>query len=163
MTLHGFATSLALATLAIAGIAGAVSAGDQVPFRGDLEGVATLAPANPPPFLSVLVDATGSATLLGQFTLTIPHLVNPVTRTAAGTYDFVASNGDTLSADFTGVSAPTATPGVISIVENATITGGTGRFAGATGAFTAERSFNLSSGATTGSFEGTISSVGASH
>ncbi|HET7217906.1 MAG TPA: hypothetical protein VFJ02_07650, partial [Vicinamibacterales bacterium] len=63
-------------------------------------------------------------------------------------------------AGFTGHATLTA-PGVLSIVETATITGGTGRFADATGSFTVERVFNQATGVTTGSFEGTISSPGA--
>jgi hypothetical protein len=88
--------------------------------------------------------------------------VNRATRTASGSYQFTAANGDTLSADFTGQSMPTATLGVISIVETATITGGTGRFDGATGSFTSERTYDTFLGTTTGSFKGTISSPGAS-
>ena len=38
---------------------------------------------------------------------------------------------------------------------------GTGRFAGATGSFLAERLYDTVDGTTTGSFEGTISSTGA--
>jgi hypothetical protein len=45
-------------------------------------------------------------------------------------------------------------------VETATITGGTGRFAGATGSFTAERTFYVASGKTIGSSEGWISPPG---
>ena len=52
-------------------------------------------------------------------------------------------------------------PGVLYIVETATIAGGTGRFAGATGAFTVQRLNDTTSGTTIGSFEGTISSPGA--
>ena len=40
-------------------------------------------------------------------------------------------------------------------------TGGTGRFAGATGEFTVERLVDTATGETEGSFEGTISSPGA--
>ena len=108
----------------------------------------------------MIVEATGNATQLGQFTLAIPHLVNRATRTAIGSYQFTAANGDTLSADFTGQATPTATPGVIYIVETATITGGTGRFAGATGSFTSERLYDTIAGTTIGSFEGTISTPG---
>ena len=57
-------------------------------------------------------------------------------------------------------ATPTA-PGVLSIAESATITGGTGRFADATGTFTVERLFNQVTPLTTGSFQGTISSPGA--
>jgi hypothetical protein len=45
---------------------------------------------------------------------------------------------------------------VLYIEETATITGGTGRFAGATGSFTAERLYDMVAGTTIGSFEGTI-------
>ena len=58
---------------------------------------------------------------------------------------------------------PTGTPGVLYIVETATITGGTGRFADATGSFTIERYYDTAAGTTTGSFEGTISPPGARH
>ena len=148
--------ALPLAVVAMLGLAGPAAAGERRPFRGRLEGVVTVTPLDPP-FVSVLVNATGNATHLGRFRLAIPHTVNTATRTAAGSYHFVAANGDTLSADFTGQASPTATPGVLSIVETATITGGTGRFAGATGSFTSERWYDTIAGTTIGSFEGTIS------
>jgi phage-related minor tail protein len=97
---------------------------------------------------------------LGRFTVEIPHVVNTTNRTSTGTYEFTAANGDRLTAGFTGQATLTA-PGVLSIVETATITGGTGRFADATGSFIVERLFNQVTGLTSGSFEGTISSPGA--
>ena len=88
--------------------------------------------------------------------------MNTVARTLTGSYEFTAANGDTLIADFTGQSGPTLeNPRVLLSVETATITGGTGRFAGATGSFTVERLLNLDTFLTTVSFEGTISSPGA--
>src|SRR5207253_4030549 len=129
---------LALATLVVLGLAGPAAADEQTPFKGGFEGDVTHTPLIPP-FDSVLVEAAGEATHLGRFTLDIPHVVNRANRTAIGTYEFTAANGDTLTADFTGLATPTATPGVLYIVESATITGGTGRFAGATGSFTTER------------------------
>jgi hypothetical protein len=159
MRFHSSAASVAFAALAVLGLAGPAAAGEQVPFKGRLDGIVTVTPLTPP-FVSVLVEAAGNATHLGQFSLAIPHVVNRATRTAVGSYEFTAANGDTLFADFTGQSAPTATPGVLSIVEIATITGGTGRFAGATGGFISERLFDSIAGTTIGSFEGTISSRG---
>jgi hypothetical protein len=163
MKRHSFRASLALAALAVTAIAGPLAAGEQVPFKGSLEGIVTVTPVpdSPPTIVDVLVEGTGNATQLGQFAFTIPHRVNRATRTASGSYHFTAANGDTLSADFTGQSMPTETLGVISIVETATITGGTGRFAGATGSFTSERTYDTFIGTTTGSFKGTISSPGA--
>jgi hypothetical protein len=162
MNRRSFAAAVTLAALVLVGLAGPAAAGEQVPFKGSLEGPVTHTTVAPHTDY-VVVDATGTATRLGQFTLTVPHFVDTSTRTAAGTYQFTAANGDTLTADFTGVSVPTDVPGVIYIVETATITGGTGRFEGATGTFVAERLFDRVAGTTTGSFAGTISSVGASN
>jgi hypothetical protein len=140
--------------------AGRVAAAEKVPFKGSLEGTATIAPLTPP-LASVRIEATGNATQLGGFTVAIPHIVNQTASTGSGSYEFIAANGDTLTAEFTG-QATITTPGVLSIRETATITGGTGRFAGASGSFTAERVFDTATSITTGSFEGTISSPGAS-
>ena len=144
-----------LAIVGVLALAGPAAAADQVPFKGSLEGDVTRTPA--PPVVRVDIAATGNATQLGQFTLDVPHVVNPVTRTAIGSYQFTAANGDTLTAEFTGRSMPTGTPGVLYIEEIATITAGTGRFEGATGTFTAERLYDSVAGTTAGSFSGTIS------
>jgi hypothetical protein len=139
--------------------AGVLSNDQEVPFKGRLEGTATITPGTPP-FLSVSIDGMGNATHLGRFTVEIPHVVNTTNRTSTGTYEFIAANGDTLTAGFTG-HATLIAPGVLSIVETATITGGTGRFADATGSFAVERVFNQVTRLTTGSFEGTVSSPGS--
>ena len=151
---------LALTTLAVLFLARPVVAAAQIPFKGQLQGEVTRSGA--PPVVSVNVAAEGTASHLGRFTLEIPHSVNVITRTATGSYLFVAANGDTLTADFVGHSMPTAEdPTVLYIVETATITGGTGRFAGAAGSFTCERLYDTIGGTTTGSFTGAISSPGA--
>jgi len=144
-----------IAIALVLSLAGPAAADEQLPFKGKLEGTVTVTPLEPP-LASVVIDATGTATRLGRFSLSVPHLVNQANRTGSGTYEFTAANGDTLTASFTGQATPVA-PGVISTTETATITGGTGRFAGATGAFTATRLFVVASGTTTGSFDGTIS------
>ena len=161
MKRYSLAASLALAVLVVLGLAGPASAGEQLPFKGSFEGDVTVTPLAPP-FVMVDVEATGNATQLGLFTLDIPHVVNRADRTAVGTYEFTAANGDKVYATFTGIAAPTATPGVLYIEETATITGGTGRFAGATGSFTSERWYDMIAGTTTGSFDGTITPPGAS-
>jgi hypothetical protein len=160
MTRHSFAAHAVLTALAVLGLASTAAAGEQVPFKGTLEGVVTHTPLDLQHDL-VDVDATGNATQLGQFILDIPHIVDHTNGTAIGTYEFTAANGDTVFAVFTGQATPTSTPGVLYIVETATIIGGTGRFAGATGGFVCERLFDRIAGTTTGSFEGTISSPGA--
>ena len=159
MKRYSSAAGLALAVVVALGLAGPAAAGEPVPFKGSLEGDVTVSPLTPP-FVQVDVDATGNATQLGEFALAIPHKVNRADRTAVGTYEFTAANGDMLFADFTGTATPTAIPGVLYIEETATITGGTGRFAGATGSFVCERLYDTIAGTTIGSFEGTISDDG---
>ena len=96
-----------------------------VPFKGEFEARLTQSTPLDPPLLSNLNEGAGHATHLGRFTLRIPHVVNTTTRVATGTYEFTAANGDTLLAGFTGQATPIA-PGVLAVVDSATITGGTG-------------------------------------
>lgn len=139
-----------------------VAADKEVPFKGSLEGPETIQ-LIPPHFLSSILKGTGNATQLGSFTVIKLDFVNLLTSNDLGSLAFTAANGDILTADFTGSASPTGTPGVLSVVETAFISGGTGRFAGATGSFIITRSFDLATNLTAGTFEGTISSPGAKH
>lgn len=143
-----------------ADVASPEKARKQVPFRGRLDGDVTRTPLSPP-LVSVLVEGTGQAAHLGRYTFTFPHVVDSSTRLATGTYTFTAANGAKLTANVTGIAMLSETPNVLSIVETATITGGTGRFARATGSFVIERLFDTVALTTSGSFEGTISRPGA--
>jgi hypothetical protein len=140
-------------------LASPVAAGAQVPFKGSLAGTVIVTPLDPP-FASVVIEATGNATHLGRFALVIPHQVNQALRVGEGTYVFTAANGDTVTATFSGQGTVLA-PGILSSTDVAVIIGGTGRFAGASGTFTAERIFHVATGAITGTFKGTITSPGA--
>jgi hypothetical protein len=151
----------AFALLALLVLGGTAAAGELVPFKGDLDATVERTPVPGEPLVLVEVDGGGKAAHLGRFTFEAPHYVNTATRTAAGTYTFTAANGDTLTADFTGTATPVPGSSLLYIVETATITGGTGRFADATGSFTVERLYDPVDGTTTGSFEGTLSSAGA--
>jgi hypothetical protein len=140
-------------------LAGPVSAAEQVPFRGTLAGTASITPLDPP-MVAVRIEATGTATYLGRFTLEAPHVVNQATLTAVGTYRITAANGDTITADLAGTATMVNPPFVVAITETATITGGTGRFEGATGSILVERVFNRATGVTTGTLNGWISFAG---
>ena len=111
--------------------------------------------------VQVVIEATGTATHIGRFTLQAPHVVNQATLTAVGTYVLTAANGDTITADLAGTARMVEPPNVIAITETATVTGGTGRFEGATGSIQVERVFNRATGVTTGTFEGWISLRGS--
>lgn len=162
MNRRSVAAGLALAVLVVLGLAAPVAARDQVPFKGRFELNGGIVTPVAPPIVSVEIDGTGNATQLGQFTVSVPHLVNRSTGMLVGSYEFTAANGDTLTADFVGQAVPSGVPGVLFVVEAATITGGTGRFTGATGSFTTERLVDTTTGTVIGSFVGTISSPGAS-
>jgi len=156
--------SLALAVLAVMWLGGPGTAGDQVPFKGGLEGTYTAVPIDPnaPLIVAVHLTAAGNATHLGKFTYDFPHVVNRTTvpSTGAGSCTITAANGDQVFADVVGTATLVA-PGMLHAVENATITGGTGRFANATGSFTVDRLLNQIALTTVGSFTGTISSSGS--
>lgn len=141
------------------------AAQNQVPFKGSIQGHEIDTPQGGPPPTTLIVDgsATGIATHLGQFSFSYQLTVNLANGTATGSARLIAANGDIVYTTIAGSSEPTATPGVASITEINTITGGTGRFAGTQGSFTVERLLNLVTGFTSGSFHGTITSPGAAH
>jgi len=128
--------------------------GAQLPFHGSLQAQETDVVA--PPFLLVNGTGSGTATHLGRFTSTFTVRVTLATGSATGNVAFVAANGDQLDATFTGQATPTSEPGVVTIEEIATISGGTGRFADSTGGFTIHRVLNQATGVSSGSFDGTL-------
>lgn len=137
-----------------AAFAGPKATERQVPFHGSLSGVESDAVQFPILFVNGI--GTGNATHLGRFTVTYEDQVDLRTRQGTGSIHFIAANGDSVFAAIIGEATPTETPGIVSIVEIGTITGGTGRFAGATGSFILERLVDQATGSTSGSFDGTI-------
>jgi hypothetical protein len=106
----------------------------------------------------MLVEATGSgnATQLGLYTIHFQAEVNIPTLASSTLATLTAANGDSLFAEGWGQGTPTTTPGMVSIVETYTITGGTGRFVGASGNFTVERLLDRASGVSSGTISGNI-------
>jgi hypothetical protein len=136
----------------------------QVPFSGSVQGRENDVFQGPPPGM-LLVDGNGKgiATHLGRFTLAWNVTVNLANGAGTGFAQLIAANGDRIYTTLVGQGEPTDTPGVNRIVEINTITGGTGRFSDAEGSFTLERLVDLTTGFTSGSFHGTITSPGAAH
>jgi hypothetical protein len=153
------AAGVAPAVVAVLALAGPAAAGDAVPFSGGFAGTDTGTPIPNTQFASVTVEAAGTATHLGRFAYTAQLTVNTATGVGSGTFVFTAANGDTVYGTINGQAAFTP-PNVLSIAETATVTGGTGRFAGATGGFDVARLKNTATGATVASFEGAISAPG---
>ena len=115
-----------------------------------------------PTSIVVTTVGTGIGTELGKFSFTQRSTVFFATGTGVGTTHWVAANGDTIDTTVSGSGQP-GNPGEFIITDHHTITGGTGRFAGAQGTFTVDRVASAVTFTTSGSFDGTITSPGASH
>jgi hypothetical protein len=158
MNCYSSAASLVLAVLATLSMAGSAAAQHQAPFHGVFEGDYTVTPIPGTPTASLVVSASGHGSQVGAFDLEIPHVVNFATATATGSYLMTAANGDMVFGTFTGHATPIGSDGHYAmLVEEVAITGGTGRFAGATGSFTAVRWIDRVNLQTIGYYEGTIS------
>jgi hypothetical protein len=151
------ATIAPLLIIALAGTAltTQAKAGEkELPLKGTLQSVETYVVT--PPFMSVTATGSGNATQLGQFTINYEVNVNLETLAGEGSAQIVAANGDMLYATIAGQATPAGAPDVFNVVEEFTITGGTGRFEHASGSFTLNREVNITTGATSGSFDGSI-------
>jgi hypothetical protein len=137
---------------------GAATAASTVPFKGKLEGLADPPQFEPPPspFFSAHLLARGNATHLGRFTMDYSHRVNLLTLAGIGMATFTAANGDTLTTTVEGTATPTSSPTAFTVAETHTITGGSGRFAGARGSFIVCRSVDFADPFTTGSIDGEL-------
>jgi hypothetical protein len=132
------------------------AAQQQVPFKGTFQGKDAV---NPP---MIATSGTGIGTHVGAFSLTQELSLT----TATGPAHWVAANGDNIDSTF--VASPdfsTQSLGYITVTEIHTITGGTGRFAGAQGNFVLVRTHLVVLSAdgthvTFGSFHGTITYPG---
>jgi hypothetical protein len=152
---HGLValTALALSTPAMAG--------DQAPFQGTFTGSSTLVSMTVDfPIIHQTNTQPGLATHLGRFTWTgsivadISPFFMPGTGNvyATGTSTWTAANGDQI---FTSEAAELIAPAFTDEIEQHTVLGGTGRFAGETGSFTVTRSGDV------GTIDGTISAPGS--
>ena len=149
------------AMILTAALAIPAAAKQQVPFMGAMQGHdADIGFTNTT--ATVLTVGTGIGTHLGQFSFTQTGTVEFATGHDTGSAQWFAANGDSISTTITG-SGEMIEPGLFRIEDVHTITGGTGRFAGAQGSFTVKR---LASGVTfltSGSYEGTITPPRAAH
>jgi hypothetical protein len=106
-----------------------------LPFKGTLD-AASHTSAYDPQTNAVLIHevGTGTATYLGRYTLVSDYALNAATLWGSVSMTFTAANGDLLFATGTAQGTPQQ-DGSIHSHEDLTITGGTGRFEGATGSF----------------------------
>jgi hypothetical protein len=147
---------LLAATVAVAA-AGVATAGTEVPFKAKDDFAATVV-GMVGSVIETSDTGTGEATLIGRYTMVAGEHVDLATGAITdGFFTLTAANGDTISGTYSGQ----ALPGLTGYVVSGPITGGTGRFAGATGFLVWHGT--LDAAALTGSdvVTGTISSVGS--
>src|SRR5204863_3870291 len=107
--------SLLAAMSLIAVFASPVLAGQETPFKGSLAMVQTGVVQGG----TLIVDGSGvgNGTKLGRFSMTYREQVDLSTGIGTGTYTFVAANGDSLTASFTGTATSTPDPNILIINE----------------------------------------------
>jgi len=107
----------------------------EVPIHGRCE--VSFRPAPPPLLTPPLVRQLDTGTCvfshLGATGFDGVQVIDFAAGTQSGERTLTAANGDVLRLTHTGTSAPGVVPGTIDFVANATVAGGTGRFAHATG------------------------------
>ena len=159
---HPLRTAALLAALAC----GTAFAGPtNVPFKATLVVQEQIRPdparcqANP--YLAGTTAGSGQASHLGAVTGSGTDCITP---TSAYTYAFsngkltlIAANGDELRADYAGALTPSATPPIFVVAGTYRITGGTGRFSGASGTGAVGGLTNLQTGQGTLELNGNIS------
>ena len=142
--LAAFTISLAIAVVSMAA---------ETPFKGTASAVETGTVIFP--IRSIVREGTGTATYLGTYTSQAAMQINVLTLHGTGLATFTAANGDTLSTSVDGQATRTG-PTQLSTVEVYTITGGTGRFANATGTFTLDNTVEQTTGVSSGTFSGAL-------
>ena len=150
---------LALLVLVALAVPMQAAAADQLPFKASETG--TSRPLGPCETGGVVLDVTGTgyATQLGTYSSHYRECFDPATGAVTdGSFTLTAANGDTVFGTHSGQVSPTADPNVIVYDDPGVITGGTGRFAGASGSVTQSGVANLATGEYSGTITGRVSS-----
>ena len=131
------------------------------PFSSDFTAQASFAETPVPGVLTVTTSGAGHASHLGRITLSTTETLDFVTTPGTlvirdGRLVMVAANGDELSWSYEGTASTPDEDGDSSLTGTFVITGGTGRFSGATGGGTFEGSGNAVTGVATLAYRGTI-------
>lgn len=129
------ALRLVLALLVLSMVVTApISGANSVPFKGSWSGVTVSADLSNFPVVAVVAEGTGQLTHLGRYFMTSPHTSDVFTGETIGDQIFTAANGDTLTAFCEGFPLMQPNGSVVGSLD-CEITGGTGRFEGASGSY----------------------------
>ncbi len=123
-------------------------------FKGTIQSKETYSTVSPTMY--VTGNGAGEAAQLGTFTISYHVEQNLLDLSETELVRFAGANGDSLHAKGVGQAIEDRTPGMYNVIEIYTITGGTGRFAGASGTFTLKRLVSVTVGVAASTFEGYI-------
>ena len=108
--------------------------------------------------IALEVSGSGHATFIGSYSSRYSECFDPATgAVTAGSFTLTAANGDTLYGTYDGQAVPTGDAAVV-YDDPGVVTGGTGRFAGATGIVNTSGVANLATGDYRGTSSGSVSS-----
>jgi hypothetical protein len=150
--------SFAVALFVMGGLAVPAPAQQPLPFRGSCSLKNSITPTSTAGVLHILDVGAGHALHLGKCVVTDDLLldVRVIPSAVSGATTFMAANGDKI---FTQAKATASAPdakGLIRFAGSLVITGGTGRFHGATGAAVYQGINNAAANLTSFSWSGTI-------
>jgi hypothetical protein len=132
----------------------------RIPFTGFYhaveESITLLPPDVPVPTLIAEGSGSGHAARLGRFTIEYEVEVNLETFAGAGAAEFCGSGANRFATSVEGQGTVPTEDGISLIVETHVVTGGTGKFRGASGTFEVFRVINVFTGETFAWFDGTI-------
>jgi len=151
----------ALAAIVLTGPTMATAA-TTLPFKSDITAQASFAETPVPGVFTVTTSGVGHASHLGKVTFSTTETLDFVSTMGAlvvqdGRMVMVAANGDELRWAYEGTGSPPDEDGVSALTGTFLVTGGTGRFADATGSGTFEGTGNAVTGVAIVSYRGTIS------
>jgi hypothetical protein len=132
------------------------TAGDGVPLNGSENGTFQLLGPCETGGIALHVNGTGHATFLGSYSGDYRECFDPATgAVTSGTFTLTTANGDQLYGTYVGQAVPVGA--TVAYDDPGTITGGTGRFAGASGVANTSGVANLSTGEYNGTLSGSVS------
>ena len=164
--------SLAVVALiaALIAVTGQASAASQVPFRAALTNANATVPCppnTPVPSFCVAITGSGHATHMGEIqesgfvVVSVGRPCGPGCVTDFARHTITAANGDQIVVETTGENSATADPTIRFRTGPYVVTGGTGRFSGASGSGTATATINMATGTSTATFVGVQSTPGS--
>lgn len=151
---HAMTGLVVIATLALPMQA---AAAEPVPFSASESGTFQVLGVCATGGVVLDVNGTGQATQLGNYTAHYRECLDPATGAVTnGSFVLTAADGDTLFGAYSGQAQPTSNPSVVHYDDPGVITGGTGRFVGASGLVTASGTADLATGEYTGRLAGSV-------